>query len=326
MRRREFITLIGGGAIANWPIAARAQQSMPVIGFLNGSSPAGYARMVDAFREGLKETGHVEGQNVAIEYRWAEGHYDRLPAMADDLIRRQVTVLAATSTPAALVAKAATATIPIVFTTGGDPVELGLVASLNRPGGNVTGASELTRVAVPKRLELAHRLVPGATVIGLLINPNNPSADTVTRDLEAATRQLGLQFKVLHASTEAEIDEAFASFGQAHAGVLVIGADTLFAGQAGQLGALSVRNAVPAIFDFHPFVEGGGLASYGGSIIDAYRLAGGYAGRILKGEKPSELPVQQTTKVELIINLKTARALGIEVSPTLLATADEVIE
>ena len=232
----------------------------------------------------------------------------------------------ATSTPAALVAKAATTTVPIVFTTGGDPVQLGLVASLNRPGGNVTGATELTREAVPKRLELAHRLVPGATAVGLLINPKNPSAETVTRDLEVAATSLGLQFRVFHASTEAEIDQAFTTFRQAHAGVLIIGADTLFAGQAEQLGALSIRNSMPAVFDFHPFVETGGLASYGGSITDAYRLAGTYAGRILKGEKPSDLPVQQTTKIELIINLKTAKALGIEISPTLLATADEVIE
>jgi len=326
MRRRKFFKLLGGAA-AGWPLVARAQQPvMPVIGFLNGSSPAGYARMVAAFRQGLKETGYVEGQNVAIEYRWAEGHYSRLPAMAADLIHRQVAVLAATSTPAALVAKAATTTVPIVFTTGGDPVQLGLVASLNRPGGNVTGATELTREAVPKRLELAHRLVPGATAVGLLINPKNPSAETVTRDLEVAATSLGLQFRVLHASTEAEIDQAFTTFRQARAGVLIIGADTLFAGQAEQLGALSIRNSVPAIFDFHPFVETGGLASYGGSIIDAYRLAGSYAGRILKGEKPSDLPVQQVTKVELIINLKTAKALGIEISPTLLATADEVIE
>jgi putative ABC transport system substrate-binding protein len=326
MRRREFITLLGG-AMTIWPPAARAQRpGIPVIGFLNGSSSAGYARMVDAFRQGLKETGYFEGQNVVIEYRWAEGHYDRLPAMAADLIHRQVAVLAATSTPAALVAKAVTTTIPIVFTTGGDPVRLGLVASLSQPGGNVTGASELTREAAPKRLELAHRLVPNATVIGLLINQKNPSAETVTRDLEVAAKSLGLSFKVLHASTEAEIDQAFTAFSQTRAGVLVVGADTLFAGYAAQLGALSIRTSVPAIFDFQPFVENGGLASYGGSIIDTYLLAGGYVGRILKGEKPSQLPVQQTTKVKLIINLKTAKALGIEVSPTLLATADEVIE
>jgi ABC-type uncharacterized transport system substrate-binding protein len=326
MRRRDFLGVMSGAAVA-LPLTVRAQQpAMPVIGFLNGSSPAGYARMVDAFRQGLKQSGYIEGRNVAIEYRWAEGHYDRLPAMAADLIRRQAAVLAATSTPAALVAKAATTTIPIVFTTGGDPVQLGLVASLNRPGGNITGASELTREAAPKRLELAHRLVPGATAVGLLVNPKNPDADTVTRDLEAAAKSLGLQFKVLHASTGAEIDQAFTTFRQERTGVVVVGADTFFAGQAEQLGAVSIRNSVPAIFDFHPFVEGGGLASYGGSIIDAYRLAGGYAARILKGEKPAELPVQQATKVELIINLKTAKALGIEVSPTLLATADEVIE
>jgi ABC-type uncharacterized transport system substrate-binding protein len=325
MRRREFITLVGGAAA--WPVAVHAQSSaMPVIGFLNGASLGGYRPMLAAFHKGLEESGYVEGRNVAIEYRWAEGHYDRLPAMAAELIHRQVAVLAATSTPAALVAKAATTTIPIVFTTGGDPVQLGLVASLNRPGGNVTGATELTREAVPKRLELAHRLVPGATAVGLLINPKNPSAETVTRDLEMAATSLGLQFRVLHASTEAEIDQAFTTFRQARAGVLIIGADTLFAGQAEQLGALSIRNSVPAVFDFHPFVETGGLASYGGSITDAYRLAGSYAGRILKGEKPADLPVQQVTKVELIINLKTAKALGIEISPTLLATADEVIE
>jgi putative ABC transport system substrate-binding protein len=325
MKRRTFIAALGGAAA--WPVVARAQQpAMPVIGFLNGSSPAGYAPMVTAFREGLKQTGYVEDQNVAIEFRWAEGRYDQLPAMVADLIHRQVAVLAATSTPAALTTKAATTSIPIVFTTGGDPVQLGLVASLNRPGGNVTGASELTREATPKRLELAHRLVPSATAVGLLINPKNPNAETTTRDLEAATTRLGLQFKVLHASTEAEMVQAFTTFGQTHAGVLVIGADTLFAGHAQQLGALSIRNSVPAIFDFHPFAEAGGLASYGGSIIDAYRLAGGYVGRILKGEKPSDLPVQETTKVELIINLKTAKALGIEVSPTLLATADELIE
>jgi ABC-type uncharacterized transport system substrate-binding protein len=326
MQRREFITLVGG-TLASWPLAARAQQrAMPVIGFLNGSSPAGYARMVDAFRQGLKETGYIEGQNVAIEYRWAEGHYDRLPAMATDLIHRQVAVLAATSTPAALVAKAATKTTPIVFTTGGDPQELGLVASWNRPGGNVTGASELSREVVPKRLELAHQLIPTATNIGLLINPKNPSAETVTRTLQAAAVALGLQFIVLHASTEAEIDQAFTTFRQTRAGVLIVGSDTFFAGSAQQIGALSIRHSVPTIFQYREFAAAGGLAGYGGSIIDAYRLAGGYAGRILNGEKPGDLPVQQSNKVDLIINLKTAKALGITVPDRLLATADEVIE
>jgi putative ABC transport system substrate-binding protein len=304
----------------------RAQQAMPVIGFLNGASADGYKLKLAAFRRGLKEAGYIEGQNVAIEYRWAEGHYDRLTAMAADLVQRGVAVLAATSTPAALVAKAATKTIPIVFTTGGDPVELGLVASWSRPGGNVTGASELSREVAPKRLELAHQLVPTATVIGLLINPQNPSAESVTRDLQAAAVALGLQFKVLHASTEAEIDQAFTTFRQTRAGVLIIGADTFFAGSAQQIGALSIRHSVPTIYQYREFAAAGGLAGYGGSIIDAYRLAGAYAGRILKGEQPADLPVQQSNNVELIINLKTARALGITVPDKLLATADDVIE
>jgi putative ABC transport system substrate-binding protein len=326
MRRRDFIAGIGGAAVT-WPLAARAQQSaMPVIGFLNGASPDGYKLKVAAFRRGLEEAGYIEGQNVAIEYRWAEGHYDRLTAMAADLVQRGVAVLAATSTPAALVAKAATKTIPIVFTTGGDPVELGLVASWSRPGGNVTGAAELSREVAPKRLELAHQLVPAATVIGLLMNPQNPSAETPTRDLQAAAVALGLQLKVLHASTEAEIDQAFATFRQTRAGVLIIGSDTYFASSAQQIGALSIRHAVPTIFQYREFAAAGGLAGYGGSIIDAYRLAGGYAGRILKGEKPADLPVQQSNNVELIINLKTAKALGITVPDKLLATADEVIE
>jgi putative ABC transport system substrate-binding protein len=325
MKRRKFISLLGSGAAL--PFAARAQQpAMPVIGFLNGASPDGYARMVAAFRQGLLELGYVEGKNVAIEYRWEDGHYDRLPAMAADLVQRRVAILAATSTPAVLVAKASTKTIPIVFTTGGDPVELGLVASWSRPGSNVTGASELSREVAPKRLELAHQLVPTATDIGLLINPKNPTAESVTRELRTAATSLGLQFKVLHASTEAEIDQAFMTFHETRAGVLVVGADTLFAARAEQLGALAVRNSVPAIFQYREFAAAGGLAGYGGGIIDAYRLAGGYAGRILNGEKPADLPVQQSTKAELIINLKTAKALGIDVSPTLLATADEVIE
>jgi putative ABC transport system substrate-binding protein len=326
MRRREFITLLGGAAAA-WPLAAGAQRSaMPVIGFLNGASPDGYRPMLAAFREGLEKSGYVEGKNVTIEYRWAEGNYDRLPTMAADLVHRQVAVIAATSTPAALVAKASTKTIPIVFTTGGDPVQLGLVASWNRPGGNVTGASEPSREVAPKRLELALQLVPTATVIGLLINLQNPSAETVTRDLLAAATSLGLQFKELHASTEAEIDQVFTTFRQTRAAVLIIGNDTFFASSAQQIGALSIRHSVPTIFQYHEFTAAGGLAGYGGGIIDAYRLAGGYTGRILNGEKPADLPVQQSTKVDLIINLQTAKALGITVPDKLLATADEVIE
>jgi putative ABC transport system substrate-binding protein len=326
MRRREFFALLGGVAGAV-PLAAGAQQlSMPVIGFLNGASPDGYKLRVAAFRRGLEEMGYVEGQNVAMEYRWAEGHYDRLIAMAADFVQRGVAVLAATSTPAALAAKAATKTIPIVFTTGGDPVELGLVASWSRPGGNLTGASELSREVAPKRVELAHQLVPTATVIALLINPKNPSAQTVTRDLQSAAAALGLEVKVLHASDEPEIDQALTIFPQTRAGVLIVGADTFFASSAQQIGALSIRHSVPTIFQYREFAAGGGLGAYGGSIIDAYRLAGAYAGRILKGEKPADLPVQQSSNVELVINLKTAKALQITVPDKLLATADEVIE
>jgi putative tryptophan/tyrosine transport system substrate-binding protein len=290
------------------------------------ASPDGYKLQVAAFHQGLEEAGFIEGRNMAIEYRWAEGHYDRLPTMAAELIQRGVAVLAATSTPAALAAQASTETIPIVFTTGGDPVKLGLVASWSRPGGNVTGASQLSREVAPKRLELAHQLVSTATVIGFLINPQNPIAETVTRDLEAAALALGLQSKVLQASTEAEIDQAFRSFRQTQAGVLIVGTDTLFADRAQQIGALSIRYSVPTIFQYREFAAAGGLAGYGGGIIDAYRLAGGYTGRILKGEKPANLPVQQSNKAELIINLKTAKALGLTVPDKLLATADEVIE
>ena len=299
---------------------------MPVIGFLNAGSPDGFKLRVAAFRQGLEEAGYIEGRNVTIEYRWAEGHYDRLPTMAADLIQRGVAVLAATSTPAVLVARASTKTIPIVFTTGSDPVELGLVASWSQPGGNLTGASELSKEVAPKRLELAHQLVPTATVVGLLINPQNPVVETVTRDLQAAAFALGLQFRVLHASTEAEIDQAFTAFGQTRAGVLIIGTDTFFAGSAQQIGALSIRHSVPTIYQYREFAAAGGLAGYGGGIIAAYRLAGGYTGRILKGEKPANLPVQQSNTAELIINLKTAKALGITVPDKLLATADEVIE
>jgi putative ABC transport system substrate-binding protein len=325
MRRRKFITLIGGAAAA-WPLIARAQQkSMPVIGFLNSSSPDAHAPMVAAFRQGLKETGYVEGQNVAIEFRWAEGQYDRLADMAADLVRRQVSVIAANGV-ANLTAKTATSTIPIVFTTGFDPVQLGLVASLNRPGGNVTGVTQLGEEVAPKRVELAHELVPMATVIALLVNPRNPSVETLTKASRAAAATLGLQLDILRASTEAELDDAFMAFVQSKTGVLMIATDPFFAAESRQLAALSLRHSVPAISPFGEFTAAGGLISYGGSLIDSYRLAGVYTGRILKGEKPADLPVQQPTKFELVVNLKAAKTLGIEIPAALLARADELIE
>ena len=326
MRRRDFITLLGGAAA--WPLTARAQQpAMPVIGFLNGASPEGYAPFVAAFRQGLKEAGYVEGQNVTIEYRWAEGQYDRLPSLAADLVQQKVTVIAATSTPAALAAKAATSTVPIVFTTGGDPIKLGLVASLRRPGGNVTGSTQLTVEVGPKRLELARELFPGATTFALLVNPASPLAATISKDLQAVADTLGVRLHVLHASTEADFEAAFATAAQLRAAALVIGsADPWFVSHAAQLGALALRHSVPAIYQFREFAAAGGLMSYGGDTTGTYRLAGVYTGRILKGEKPADLPVVQSTKVELILNLKTAKALGITVPLPLSGRADEVIE
>ena len=325
MRRREFITLLSGAAA--WPLAARAQQPvLPVIGWLHSGSPGPYGRILAAFRQGLKEAGYVEGQNATIEYRWAHGQYERLPALAAELIHRPVAVLAATSTPAALAAKAATTTVPTVFTTAFNPVELGLVASLSRPGGNVTGASQLNVEIGPKRLELVRELIPTATIVGLLVNPTNPVARALSRDLEAAAPTLGLQLDILHASTERDIDNAFATLVQRRASALVIVADPFFVSQSEQLGALTLRHAVPSIFQYPEFVDAGGLMSYSGSNADSYRWAGNYSGRILKGEKPADLPVQQSTKIELIINLKTAKALGLVVPTTLLARADEVIE
>jgi putative ABC transport system substrate-binding protein len=327
MKRREFITLLGGAAAA-WPLAARAQQgAMPVVGFLNGALPEGYAPFVAAFRQGLKEAGYVEGQNVTIEYRWAEAQYDRLPSLAADLVQQKVTVIAATSTPAALAAKAATSTVPIVFTTGGDPIKLGLVASLNRPGGNVTGTVHFSVEVGPKRLELARELFPGATTFALLVNPANPLAATVSKDLQAVADTLGVRLHVLHASTEADFEGAFATAAQLRAAALVISTpDPLFNSHAAQLGALALRHSVPAIYQFREFAAAGGLMSYGGDARDTYRLAGVSTGRILKGAKPADLPVVQASKFELILNLKTARALGITVPLPLSGRADEVIE
>jgi putative ABC transport system substrate-binding protein len=325
IRRRKFLATLGGAAVA-WPLAARAQQArMPVIGFLNGGSPD--PNRVAAFRRGLNESGYVEGQNVAVEYYWAEGQYDRLPALARDLVRRQVAVIAATSTPAAMTAKAATATIPIVFTTSSDPVQLGLAASLSRPGGNLTGATQLNIEVTPKRLEILHELLPTANLFALLVNPSNPYAEILSRNVQAAATTLGLELKILHASTEHDFDAVFSNLVRLRSGGLVIGGGEIFLdSRHGQLAALALRHSVPTIYQGRDFALSGGLMSYGGSTLDSYRVAGLYAGRILKGEKPADLPVQQVTKVELFINLNTARALGLEIPPTLLARADEVIE
>ena len=329
MKRREFISLIGGAAAAPsilWPLAARAQQpAMPVIGFLNTRAPGQDAHLLAALRLGLKEAGYVESQNVAVEYRFAEGHNERLPGMAADLVRRQVAVIAANG-PAVVAAKAATTSIPIVFSVGLDPVASGLVASLNRPGGNLTGDTILFDEVGPKRLELMRELVPAATIVAALINPAYPTAETQSRDLQAAARTLGLEIRVLYASTERDLGTAFATLAQQGLGALVIGNDSFFNSRSEQLAALMVRHRVPTIFQTREFAAAGGLVSYGGSIKDSYRQVGVYTGRILKGEKPADLPVQQTTKVELIVNLKTAKALGVIVPLSLLGRADEVIE
>ena len=327
MRRREFITLLGG-AVAAWPLAARAQQAaMPVVGMLSAEWPGQFTDRLRAFHEGLRETGYVDGRNLAIESRWAEGRNDRLPALAAELVRRQVSVIVtAGSTPAALAASAATTTIPIVFYIGANPVEAGLVTSLSRPGGNVTGVVTLNVEVAPKRLELLHDLVPTATIIGALVNPTTPYAEALTRDLRTAAHTLGVQLHVLHASSERDFDTVFTSLVQLRAGGLVIGTDALFNSRSEQLAALAIRHAMPAIYQFREFVSAGGLMSYGTTIVDTYRPLGVYTGRILKGEKPAELPVQQATKVELIINLKTAKALGITVPLPLSGRADELFE
>jgi putative ABC transport system substrate-binding protein len=325
MNRRKVILLLGG-AVA-WPLATRAQQAaMPEIGFLNGASPAGYAPYVAAFRQGLREAGTIEGQNATIEYRWAEGHYDRLPALAADLIQRKVTVIAATSSPAARAAKAATSTVPIVFTTGDDPIKLGLVASLNRPGGNVTGVSNLIVELGSKQLGLLRELAPGTTAIAVLTNPNFPGTERQLRDVEAAARVLGLPLMVLRASSEGEMETAFASMARQSGVALLLGVDPFFVERRDHIVALAARHAIPAIYPVREFAVSGGLMSYGSHFADSYRQAGIYTGRIVRGEKPADLPVQRSTKFEFVINFKTAKALGLAVPNSMQLLADEVIE
>jgi putative tryptophan/tyrosine transport system substrate-binding protein len=327
MKRRELITLLGGAA-AVWPLAAIAQHpQMPVVGFLNGTSPDVLTSFLHAFHQGLGETGYIEGRNVVIEYRWAESQYSRLTELAADLVRRQVTVIVATPNASALAAKAATTTIPIVFLTASDPVNLGLVSSLSRPDGNLTGVTNLNVEVGPKRLELLHELVPTIQVAGLLVNPANPTiADSHSREMEATATALGLRLHIVRASNENDLESVFKTLVQRQANGLVRAPDLFFLARSEQLAALALRYRVPTIFQFREFSVAGGLTSYGGSSRELFRQIGIYTGRILKGEKPADLPVQQSTKVELIINLKTAKALGLEIPPTLLARADEVIE
>jgi putative tryptophan/tyrosine transport system substrate-binding protein len=323
MRRRDFIILLAG-AMGGQPSALRAQQkAMPVIGFLESSSPDVFVPFVAAFRKGLSETGFIEGRNVSIEFRWAEGRYDRLPGLAAELVRIPVAVLAATGVTAALAAKAATATIPVVFHTGGDPVEFGLVASLSRPGGNVTGVVSLGKILIPKQLELLHELVPKADRIAFLVNPKNGVLQSDTNSMREAARVKGVQLRIMEAGNDREIDAVFTSLVQQQAGALVVQADPFLDGRRQQLAALAAHHAVPAIAAHPEFAAAGGLISYGTSIADAFHLEGNYAGRILNGEKPTDLPVQQSVKVELVVNLNTAKALGLTVPPSILARADE---
>jgi putative tryptophan/tyrosine transport system substrate-binding protein len=327
MRRREFITLLGASA-ATWSFPARAQQPvMPAVGFLSSASPGRYEIRLRAFREGLKEAGYIEDQNVTIEYRWAEDQNAKLPALATELVRHQVAVIAAGGTASVVAAKTATATIPIVFEVAVDPVSSGLVASLDRPGGNVTGVTNLNVEVGPKRLELLHELLPAATVFAALVNPVNPVlAQPYVRDLQAAARNLGLQLQVLNASAEHDFDRVFAELAQLRANALVIMPDLFFASRIDQLAELTIGHAMPAIYQYRAFVNAGGLLSYGATETDNYHLVGDYVGRVLKGEKPANLPVIRSTKVELYINLKTAKALHITVPNTLIGRADEIIE
>jgi putative ABC transport system substrate-binding protein len=327
LKRREFITLLGGAAVA-WPLTARAQQpAMPVIGFLGPSSPDTFADRQRAFHQGLKDTGYVEGENVTISYRWAENQIDRLPALADELVRRKVAVIA-TFASGASAAKAVTTTIPIVFVVGEDPVRLGLVASLARPGGNLTGVNFLTTELTAKRLELLRELVPAVARVAVLVNPVSyaANAETSVRDVEAAARTIGLQVQVFHASTSGEIDAAFTTLARERSDAVLVGNDPFFLSRRMQLAHLAIRHAIPATFGLREYADVGGLMSYGTNLTEAWRQAGSYAGRILKGAKPADLPVVQSSKFELVINAQTARILGIDVAPTLLATADEVIE
>ena len=328
MRRREFITLLGGAAAASSvarPFAARAQ-TMPVIGVLSSGSSHDYGPMIAAFKQSLGEAGYVDGHNVKIEYRWADEQYDRLPALAVDLVSRQVSLILAATTPAAIAAKPATQSIPIVFAIGGDPVRTGLVISLSRPGGNLTGAAHVNVETAPKRLELLHELMPEEKVIGLLLNPTNPVTQSVAMAVRTAAGSLGLELKVFHARSDDEVDRVFASLLEMKVGALVIGTDPFFTSRAEKLGAMSLASGIPAIYQYREFIVAGGVMSYGGSITDSYRRAGLYAGRILKGEKPADLPVQLSAKVELFFNLKSAKQLGLNAPISLLGRADEVIE